>query len=179
MNRRVRIDEARVRKAVWSCPGGKAPGWDEILVEMLKEGFEDIKGVLVRLYRGCFRKGVFPNTWKRDVIRTLLKGNDKDPGSVKSFRPICFLPVFGKVLEKLVVSELSHVFYKRTSDRQFGYMKGKSTEDAIAEVVRVVNNRSEKYCFGIFLDMSEAFDRVWWPELVQNLYDRGVNGQCM
>lgn len=47
-----------------------------------------LKGVLVRLYKGCFRKGVFPNRWKKGVIRTLLKGEDKDPGSVKSYRSI-------------------------------------------------------------------------------------------
>lgn len=58
-NRRVRIDEARVQEAVWQCRSGKAPGWDEIMVEMINAGFDEIKDTLVRLYKRYFRKKHF------------------------------------------------------------------------------------------------------------------------
>lgn len=70
-------------------------------------------------------------------------------------------------MERLLVDELKGVFFKEISDKQFGYMTGRCTEDLIVEVVRIVRARYEKYCYGLFLDMSGVFDRVWWPEIMQ------------
>lgn len=111
---------------------------------------------------------VFQVGGKKGVIRTLLKREDNDPGSVKSYRPVCFIPVLGKVdgMKWLMVEEMRNIFYGGISERQFGYMTSRSTEDAIEEVGRIVKTRREKYCYGIFLDMSGAFDRVGWPEVV-------------
>lgn len=64
-NKRVKIDVEKMRKEVWKCHNGKAAGCDRITVEMVKQGFEELKGALVRLYKDCFRKGVFPNSWKK------------------------------------------------------------------------------------------------------------------
>lgn len=44
-NKRVRIDEAKVRKAVWRCKSGKAPGSDGVGIELIKEGYEKLKDV--------------------------------------------------------------------------------------------------------------------------------------
>lgn len=43
-NRTVKIDEGKERKAVRQCRSGEAPGWDGIVIEMIKEGYEEIKG---------------------------------------------------------------------------------------------------------------------------------------
>lgn len=36
--------------------GVKSPDWDRIVIEMIEEGYEEIKGLLVRLYKGWFSK---------------------------------------------------------------------------------------------------------------------------
>lgn len=76
-----------------------------------------------------------------------------------------------------MVEDKSEVFNGNISDTQFGYMTGRSTE--VEEVVRIVDNRYEKFCYGIFLNMSGAFGRVWWQEIVSKLHNRGVTGQCL
>lgn len=67
-------------------------------------------------------------------------------------------------------------FY-RHSDKQFGFVEGKSTLDAIKEVIWDVRGLSaaeaaaaeirdaaeKKYRAAAFLDMKGAFDSVWWP----------------
>lgn len=98
---------------------------------------------------------------------------------MKSYKPICLLPVLGKILERLMVEEMRDIFYSSISDWPYGYMTGRSTEDAIAEMESIVKTRREQYCYGIFLDMSRAFDRVWWPKVNSKLYNRGVSGQCL
>lgn len=42
-----------IRKAIWTCKSGKAPGRDGIIAEVLKEGWSAAENVLVRLYGTC------------------------------------------------------------------------------------------------------------------------------
>ncbi|XP_066906821.1 uncharacterized protein [Halyomorpha halys] len=58
-----------VREAVWSSRNGKAPGWDNISVEMLKAGWSEIGETLLRLFRLCVKYRVFPRRWKWGRIR--------------------------------------------------------------------------------------------------------------
>ena len=54
---------------------------------------------------------------------------------------------------------------------QFGFRKGKSTEDAINRTIQLVEEATEKYVIGIFVDISGAFDNLWWPALFGRLRD--------
>lgn len=79
--------------------------------------------MLVKLYNECLRFGVFPRIWKIGSIRVLLKDQNKDPTNVRSYRPVCLLPVLGKLLEKLIKQQLkSVIMHPRFSFKdQFGF----------------------------------------------------------
>lgn len=83
---------------VYGLKSGMSLCWDGMTVAIVKCGLEFLKGSLLRLYNICVRYGIFLNVWRRGVVVTLLKGKGRDVGSASSYRPICLLPVLGKIL---------------------------------------------------------------------------------
>jgi hypothetical protein len=61
---------------------------------------------------------------------------------------------------------------------QYRFMRGRLTEDAILEFRRLVESGRgrSKYVIRVFIDMTGAFDRVWWPGLLSKLGLAGVRG---
>ena len=47
--------------------------------------------------------------------------------------------------------------------------QGKSTLDAIVKLKTIVNESRDKYAIDIFVDIKGAFDRVWWPDVLDGL----------
>lgn len=64
---------------------------------------------------------------------------------------------------------LNHSGKARGPCRTVAYRKGRSTEDAINAAMRVVAETESKYVTGIFVDISDAFDNLWWPALFERL----------
>ena len=57
------------------------------------------------------------------------------------------------------------------SQKQFGFVGGRSTEDALYELVGTVTNNLDngKKCLAIFLDLAKAFDTVPHNSLLEVL----------
>ena len=85
-------------------------------------------------------------------------------------RPISILPIFSKILEKLMHKRLTSFL-----DRQ---IRGKSTDHAILDlhtnIIKTVESR-EKSC-SIFLDFPKAFDTVNHDILLEKLKHYGIRG---
>ena len=158
-----------------SMKSGKAPGIDRVEVEALKAALGPLQAQLRQILNNCLRLGIFPKIWKIGSIRALLKGPDKDESLAKSYRPICLLPVLGKAFEKLLIQRLQPVIRDSdfTSDRQFGFVKGRSTEDAIIKVREITDGfHGAYYVLAILFDIAGAFDHVWWPSILHRLKER-------
>lgn len=148
----------------------KAPGPDGIKAEILQALSEQITPKLTDLFNVCLKKGKFPNIWKRADVIIIKKGEDKDPEDPKSYRPICLINTMGKVLERLMCNRLQrHREETGMHEGQFGYRKGRSTEDAVNKAVETVTNIDSRYVITIFVDISGAFDNLWWPALFKRL----------
>ena len=83
---------------------------------------------------------------------------------MSNYRPISLLPIFSKILEKLMYAHLNE-FIKRYNilyENQFGFQKGLSTEFAINcflnNIVECLENKETGFC--ILLDFAKAFDTV-------------------
>jgi len=61
------------------------------------------------------------------------------------------------------------------SARQYGFTKDRSTVDAINRVLGWTVERTEKYVLGIFLDITGAFDCLWWPRLIKDMQANGCS----
>ncbi len=80
-------------------------GHDNISNKLLKETIEDIIETLTHIINQSLSKGVVPNKMK--VAKVIPIHKSSDPSILKSYRPISLLPVFSKILEKVVCSKLS------------------------------------------------------------------------
>lgn len=164
-----------IEKAIRSLKNRKAPGLDLIEPEVIKHSWPALHTEITHLFNSCLEQGVFPRRWKEGNIRVLLKGEGKSKTDPKSYRPICLLPILGKVLEKLMSTRLSTIIHQhpKSSDRQFGFKKNRSTEDAIVLMRELTKQCTDKYAIALMIDITGAFDNVWWPNILSSLKARG------
>lgn len=58
---------------------------------------------------------------------------------------------------------------------QFGGMPGRSMTHAIREIADMALNSTSRYVVGIFFDIRKAFDRMWWPAVMDSLSSRSAD----
>jgi hypothetical protein len=89
----------------------------------------------------------------------------KPPNELTSYRPLSLLPIVSKVFEKLLLKRLPR---KVENNRlipnfQFSFRQRHSTIEQTHRMVQRINEALEnkKYCSAAFLDISQAFDKLW------------------
>lgn len=92
----------------------------------------------------------------------LLKSAEKPRYDPRSYRRICLLPVFGKVLERMLVNRLVGLTEEGMNERQYGFRSGRSTVDALCKMREIVEGSGSKYVLGVFVDFKGAFDHLSW-----------------
>lgn len=165
--REFSLDE--VECSVMATRSRKSPGLDGITGAMLKCGWTALAEYIRKLFNQCMREGYFPNKWKEADVIILLKSGDRVKDNPRSYRPISLLPVLGKALERLMVSRLEEKVEVGLSDRQYGFRRGRSAEDAWWDVKSMVDESTKKYVLGIFVDFQGAFDNLLWNGVVDKL----------
>ena len=133
-----------------------AAGWDDLKSSMVKHVKDPITIPLVHICNRSFVTGIFSNERKTANVVPIHKSDDEMLFS--NYRPVSVLPVFSKLLEKLVYNRLiSHIKdNKLLYEYQFGFQKGKSTHLAIMMLVDKITealDQSESVV-GVFLDFS-------------------------
>lgn len=166
------ITEAELESAVKACKLNKAPGPDQIKAEIIINLFGTIKETILKHFNYLLKAGKFPKAYKIAKVVLLYKGGGKDPTDTKSYRPISLLAVLGKIYERILYRRLLQFIKPR--DDQFGFRKGKSTIDAILKLIDHIEDSQAKYKMAIMVDFTGAFDRVWWPELFNEIRKRRI-----
>ena len=158
---------------------GKAHGYDNISVRMIKICGEPICRPLELIFRDCIRLGTFPEVWKKSNVVPVHKKNEKN--AVKNYRPISLLPVCSKIMERLIFNSL-HSFLHSNSlllVNQSGFRSNDScTNQLIAithEIASSLDDKKSLEIRGVFLDMSKAFDKVWHQGLIYKLHTFGIS----
>lgn len=146
----------------------KAPGIDEIAPGLYKE--LPCKAIIMikYLFNACMRLTYVPNCFKTAQI-IMLKKPDKPEEEVSSYRPISLLTTISKLFEKILLKRLKPMV--DIPDFQFGFRNNHSTIDQIHRITTKIELALEekKYCPAVFLDVSQAFDRVWHEGLIFKL----------
>lgn len=150
----------------------KAPGYDLITAEVLKQLPKKGLTMLTFIINSTIRLRYVPRAWKVAEILMILKPG-KPPNEVKSYRPISLLPILSKVFEKLLLKRMKPIIEERKliPNYQFGFREKHSTVDQIHRISDVIERTLEekKICSTIFLDVAQAFDKVWHKGLIFKL----------
>ncbi|GBN70713.1 Putative protein in type-1 retrotransposable element R1DM [Araneus ventricosus] len=168
---------AEIQGALHAFRPKKAPGLDGVSVELVKGIFKGCPAFILSLMNACLRVRGFPTSWK--VSKLILLGKPgRDLSLPQSYRPICLLTVFSKLLDKLLTYRLTNLFYSKglLNERQHGFRIGKSCEtanNALWEDIQEALRCKGKVCL-ISLDVQGAFDTVWQQSVLYRL----IAAQC-
>ena len=131
-------------------------------VKCVKLACNYIYQALAEVYNQSLEQGIVPDELKLSKVTPIDKGGDISDAA--NFRPISTLSVFAQILEKLVYKQLINYIekYDILCQFQFGFRKGRSTEQAIAEITDNLKKAIDNNLFtcGVFLDFAKAFDTV-------------------
>ena len=90
----------------------------------------------------------------------MLQKPGKDPHQAVSYRPISLLPVFSKILKKIIYARIKILIEKEKliPDHQFGFRNKHSTIEQmhwlIHEIILAFENK--QYCTALFMDIEKA-----------------------
>lgn len=161
-----------LQKLVANLNPKKAPGIDGITNKMLKELPRTALRIMLFIFNAILRLEYFPTNWKIASVKMIPKPG-KDHTKAESYRPISLLPTVSKLFEKLLMSKLSPIIAERRCipDHQFGFRRQHSTIQQTHRLVQVIRNAFEKklFCSALFIDVSQAFDKVWHEGLIMKL----------
>ncbi|KAJ2947205.1 hypothetical protein O0L34_g16913 [Tuta absoluta] len=145
----------------------KAPGPDGFTPDICAAAIEATAEHFLALANKCLELSCFPSPWKEAAVVVLRKPGREDYSKPKSYRPIGLLPVFGKILEKLMVKRLRWHILPKSNPKQYGFTPQRCTEDALYDLTKYVkeNLRKKQINLIVSLDIEGAFDSAWWPAI--------------
>ena len=141
----------------------KSSALDELSSRLLKDAFEILCFELAYMYNSCLQQGIFPKAWGSSKVTPIPKTN-RNSTDPKDWRPISQITLPGKILEKIIHSQITYYLDVNNilSDNQYGFRKERSTSFAIFEVLKnLYENWNENNFSGcVFIDFSRAFDSI-------------------
>jgi hypothetical protein len=87
-----------------SVKGKFSVGLDEIAEYLVKQCIQHIQKPLAHIYNASCKSGIFPDMLKTAIVKSLYK--KEAVHNVQHYRPVSVLPVFKKILEKLMYHRL-------------------------------------------------------------------------
>ncbi|ROT72113.1 hypothetical protein C7M84_009515 [Penaeus vannamei] len=152
---------------------GKAVGPDNLPVEVWKSlgiiGIEYLKQELNKI----MEEEKIPDEWRKSTLIPIFK-NKGDIMECGNYRGIKLMSHSMKLYERVQESQLRNIV--GISEEQFGFMKGKSTTDAIL-VLRQLQDKfreGQQELHSVLIDLEKAYDRVPREELYWCMRDKGV-----
>jgi len=169
------VDTERVRTAIWRMKPRKAPGADGITAGILRKAWPVLAQEITRLFRECMVKATFPQVWKNAKLVVIPKPGKADMANPKAYRPVSLLPTLAKALETLIIRDLETETKLNEHTPQHGFVPGRSTSTAMRAVHDWVDASTSRHVFGVFLDITGAFDNVAWFPLLSRLKALGAS----
>lgn len=151
---------------------------DDIDVRLVKTLKHQLAAPLLEVINSCLGCGVFPNKMK--IARVVPVHKKGDPSILNHYRPIAILPTFSKILESIILEQMTSYIVKNNylSGRQYGFVRGRNTADAIKSLVTYIIEAFEdrNVCIAQFCDLTRAFDCVSHTLCLKKMEYYGIRG---
>ena len=168
-----KVSQLTVKECILSS-APKSCELDPIPSKLLIECLDSILPSLTDLFNSSLASGIFPQCFKSALVTPILKKRCLDHNDLNNYRPVSNLCFIAKILEKLVLSQVSsylnsHNLYNTC---QSAYRPGHSTETALLKVVNDLFLSLNKGNISVLalLDFSSAFDTIDHTILVHRLH---------
>ncbi len=169
--------EREVLSVIMSLNNTSALGIDGIPVAILKMLAPIIAAPTAHFIRKSFDSAVVPTGFKKASVIPLHK-KGRPPSLPSSYRPVALLPAFSKVLEKVVLQQVSKHLAPLLPPTQFGFRPKRSTAAAIAYSHgswSAARARGLSVAIAGF-DLSSAFDTIDVNMVSSKLDGFGIRG---
>ena len=164
--------EEEVAKTLSKAPN-KSCALDPIPTWLLKQCIGQLTPIITAIINESLATAQVPASFKKAVVRPLLKKPDLDKDVLKNYRPVSNLPFISKLLERIVASRIdNHLTENDLHDiHQSAYRKYHSTETALLKVQTDIIEELDKGSpvALIMLDLSAAFDTIDHTILLKRL----------
>lgn len=175
------VSEDEVLATLRKLNVNKGSGIDGIRACDLKNNADVVCKVITKLVNECFEKAEIPDSLKVAIVRPIFKDGLK--ADVNNYRPIAILPTVEKILENILVSQISEFVdkYGIIDQRQFGFQKGKNINQLLGSFVNCLNYNLSRgiHSLVLYLDFSKAFDTLPHDKLLDALEKYGIRGKCL
>ena len=163
---------SEVRGVIHNLKNNKAPGLDNLPNAMFKQLTRKSLVFLTKIFNSMLKLKYFPTIFKKSKI-ILFPKPGKDPMFPQNYRPISLLIAMSKIFEKLLLCRMQkHIDSENIlANEQFGFRSQHSTCHQLLRLTEKITSgfNSNRVTAVVFLDIAQAFDRVWHDGLVHKL----------
>ena len=177
------ITPEEIKEIINSSPN-KSCILDPLETSLLKTCLDEVSPCITDIINVSIRTGTVPDVFKTAIVTPLLKKPGLCADDLQNYRPVSNLPFISKILEKVILKQVSRHLEKNNLyiDLQSAYRKGHSTETALVRIINdllLVLDKGGTSALAL-LDLSAAFDTVDHNLLVRRLHESfGISGSAL